>query len=383
MVSAGGEVDAGDLGHQFSALRAVLLVIATIGVVMFLRLAKDILIPLVAAIVIAAVLGPVTNLIRRIVPWTPVAAALAIIAALAVVGVSGYAVSDDLTMALEKLPAVSRQLRDRVTLQPSTSSNPVKKLAEAAQNIEEAATSIGSSSSAGPGRPPAKGTATNTPQETRPSWLRSQLLLGSTTILQGVGELTVSLFVAYFILASGPVLQRKFLRASGNTRRQRARVRRILLQCCQQVQLYLLIVIVTNLAIGLAVWPIFYLLGYEHPGLWALYAGIIHIVPYVGSAVLAGSAAVFYYIDNAQILPAINVGLLVLVVSSVLGTLLPTWLQSRTSRMNQAAVFLGILFWGWMWGLWGLFLGAPIVVILKVICDNVSSLRGAARFLGD
>ena len=51
--------------------------------------------------------------------------------------------------------------------------------------------------------------------------------------------------------------------------------------------------------------------------------------------------------------------------------------------MNQVAVFVGIMFWGWLWGLWGLFLGAPVVVIMKVVCDNVPSLRGTARFLGE
>jgi len=76
-------------------------------------------------------------------------------------------------------------------------------------------------------------------------------------------------------------------------------------------------------------------------------------------------------------------GLIVLAVVSLVATLLSTWLQSRTSRMNQVAIFVGIMFWGWLWGLWGLFLGAPIVVIVKVICDNVSTLRGTARLLGD
>jgi len=92
---------------------------------------------------------------------------------------------------------------------------------------------------------------------------------------------------------------------------------------------------------------------------------------------------VFQYLASGQILQSINFGLVILVVVALVGTLLPTWLQSRTSRMNQVAVFVGILFWGWMWGLWGLFLGAPIVVIVKVVCDNVYALRGTARLLGD
>jgi len=103
----------------------------------------------------------------------------------------------------------------------------------------------------------------------------------------------------------------------------------------------------------------------------------------VGSIALAAVTSAFQYLSTGSVLASVNYGLLILVVVSLLGTLLPTWLQSRTSRMNQVAIFVGVLFWGWMWGLWGLFLGAPIVVIMKVICDNVTALRGAARLLGD
>jgi len=92
---------------------------------------------------------------------------------------------------------------------------------------------------------------------------------------------------------------------------------------------------------------------------------------------------VFEYLSSGSVLQSVNFGLLILVVVSLVGTLLPTWLQSRTSRMNQIAIFVGVMFWGWMWGLWGLFLGAPIVVIIKVVCDNVIALRGTARLLGD
>ena len=147
--------------------------------------------------------------------------------------------------------------------------------------------------------------------------------------------------------------------------------------------MYVVIMLVTNVAVAIAVWPVFYLRGFEQPGLWAIFAGVLHIVPYVGSAAIAAAAAVVSYLGSPNILDAVNSGLIVLVVVALVATLLSTWLQSRTSRMNQVAIFVGIMFWGWLWGLWGLFLGAPIVVVVKVVCDNVSSLRGAARLLGD
>jgi len=361
-------------------IRASLVLIATVTLIVFLHYARDLLIPVVAALVIAAVLWPLVELILRVIPFNSIAAAIAIIGALLVVGGAAWLASDDVGAAMERLPDISRQLKERVILE-QPSSNAVKKIAEAAQNIEDAANSMSASNAAKqPGRPAAK---PETPAEPRASWTRTQLLSGSTTIVQAMAELAVAFMIAYFILASGPMLRRKLFRASGYHRRQRVRFRRILYQSCKQVRLYVLIVLVTNVAIGLASWAVFYLLGFEHSGLWGLFAGVVHIVPYFGSIVLAGTAMVFQYLASGQILQSINFGLVILVVVALVGTLLPTWLQSRTSRMNQVAVFVGILFWGWMWGLWGLFLGAPIVVIVKVVCDNVYALRGTARLLGD
>ena len=147
--------------------------------------------------------------------------------------------------------------------------------------------------------------------------------------------------------------------------------------------MYVVIVLVTNVAIGFASWGAFYLMGFEHAGLWAVFAGVVHVVPYIGSLALAGAAAGIHYVTSPDVFQSALFGIIVLMLASLIGTLLPTWLQSRTSSMNQVVVFLGVVFWGWMWGLWGLFLGAPIVVIAKVICDNTSSLRGTARLMGE
>lgn len=374
--------------RHLGIIRAATFVLAVAALIVFLRYAKDLLIPMTAGLVIAAVLGPVTERLQPIVRSNSVAAAIALLSLLLLAGGGSYLVSDDLVVALERLPEMSRQIKERVALDPP-SSNPVKKIAEAAQNLEEAATTMSTSPAtpeAGTTRKAAVREAPKSGQtgaEPRPSWLRSQLLLGSTTLLQGVAELSVALLIAYFVLASGPLLRRKLFRAAGYHRRQRQRFRRILYQSCKQVRLYVLILLVTNVAIALATWAVFLMLGFDHAGLWAAFAGIVHVVPYAGSLALAAVTAASQYLTSGSVLQSVNYALLILVVVSLLGTLLPTWLQSRTSKMNQVAIFVGVLFWGWMWGLWGLFLGAPIVVIMKVVCDNVSALRGAARLLGE
>ena len=84
---------------------------------------------------------------------------------------------------------------------------------------------------------------------------------------------------------------------------------------------------------------------------------------------------------------SVEMGLLVggasLAVHTVVGYILTPWLTSRASRMNPVAVFVGVLAWGWLWGVWGLFLGVPILMAIKAVCDRVDDLKAVGELLGD
>ena len=67
---------------------------------------------------------------------------------------------------------------------------------------------------------------------------------------------------------------------------------------------------------------------------------------------------------------------------SVEALLLTPWLTSRTNKMNPFAIFVGVLAWGWLWGVWGLLLGVPILVVIKAVCDRVEHLKPVGEFLG-
>jgi predicted PurR-regulated permease PerM len=72
-----------------------------------------------------------------------------------------------------------------------------------------------------------------------------------------------------------------------------------------------------------------------------------------------------------------------LVITSLEGYLLTPWLTGRASRMSPVVVFVSVLFWGWLWGLWGLFLGVPIMMIINAVCDHVEDLKPIGELLGD
>jgi len=70
-------------------------------------------------------------------------------------------------------------------------------------------------------------------------------------------------------------------------------------------------------------------------------------------------------------------------VATVVGTVVTTWMTGRIARMNTAAVFVSLLFWAWLWGVWGMLLSIPITVIVKVVAQRVEQLEPVAELLGD
>ena len=71
------------------------------------------------------------------------------------------------------------------------------------------------------------------------------------------------------------------------------------------------------------------------------------------------------------------------VITSLEGFLLTPWLTSRAARMNAVAIFIGLLFWGWVWNVWGMLLAVPMLMVIKAVCDHVEDFKAVGELLGD
>jgi predicted PurR-regulated permease PerM len=120
----------------------------------------------------------------------------------------------------------------------------------------------------------------------------------------------------------------------------------------------------------------------EQAGAWGVTAGVLHFIPYLGPVLFAIASGVAGFMQFGTALNALTVAGVSLLVAVAVGQLIMTWLQSRFARVNAAVLFIALLFFGWLWGIWGLLLGAPLVAITKVICDRVESLKPAGELLG-
>ena len=72
-----------------------------------------------------------------------------------------------------------------------------------------------------------------------------------------------------------------------------------------------------------------------------------------------------------------------LVITSLEGWLLTPMLMGRAARMNPVALFVGLLSWSWMWGVWGTLLAVPMMMVLKAICDHVEDFAPVSDFLSE
>jgi predicted PurR-regulated permease PerM len=148
------------------------------------------------------------------------------------------------------------------------------------------------------------------------------------------------------------------------------------------VRRYLVVQVVVSVAVGVATGGVFWALGVDNAVIWGVLALALNLVPYLGALVLTVGAALVAFVQFGSFEMAAWVAGASLAIHTVSGYLLTPWLTSLASRLNAVTVFVGVLAFGWLWGLWGLVLGVPILLILKAVCDRVPELHPMADLLG-
>lgn len=145
----------------------------------------------------------------------------------------------------------------------------------------------------------------------------------------------------------------------------------------------MLVMVFTSAVVGLVTWAAFSWIGLEHAAIWGITAGLFNTIPYLGPVVVTGGTALVALLQFGTIDMALFVGGASLAITSLEGYLLAPWLTGRATRINPVVVFVGVLFWGWLWGVWGLLLGLPIIMIIKSVCDGIEDLKPVGEMLGE
>jgi predicted PurR-regulated permease PerM len=298
---------------------------------------------------------------------------------LGIIGASGslmYSLSDDATALIDSLPEAAQRLRLSLRGPREAPPGTIDNVQKAATELERAA-----DEGAAPAAPSPRGVTRVMIERPRFN-IKDYLWTGTLGLAALMGQTAVVLLITYFLLVSGDSFRRKMVKLAGPRMSQKRITLEALDEITAQIQRYLVVQLFTSLIVGVATWLVLAWIGLQHAAVWGVAAAVTNLIPYFGAVVIGAGSALLGFMQFGTLEMALLIGGASFVVHSIVGQLVTPWLTSRAGRMNPVAVFVGVLAWGWLWGVWGLLLGVPILMAVKAVCDRVDDLKPVGELLG-
>ena len=354
-----------------------LAILATVAVVFALDWAQSFVISLLLGILFAYTLNPLVVWLERIKIPRVLGTSLVMMGVVCALVLGTYSLRGQMQTILEQVPAAVTKLSAGFASLNRGQASAMQKMQSAANQIEKAT----SQATGIPSTP--RQQATRVVVDTPGFKLNNFLWAGSMGAVGLLGQAAMVLFLTFFLLLSGDTYKRKLVRLTGPTLSGKKITVHILDDINASIQRYMLMLLATNVLVGLLTWMVLRWIGLENAGAWAIAAGLLHVIPYFGPAVTAGALGMAAFMQFDALATALLVAGASLAIATVVGTFITTWMTGRIAKMNTAAVFISLLFWTWLWGVWGMLLSMPITVIVKVVAQRVEQLEPVAELLGD
>ena len=339
-----------------------LLQVAT-GILVLLSLytfyiSSPVLIPLTLAVLITMLLAPVMSVFDSFHIPRPLSAAIVLGVVVGALGAGAYGLSGPVRDWLQKLPENGAKMNSMLR----SIKQPFAQIQKATEQI--ASTAVG----ARPGTPQRVQVAT--------PGLTERLVGGGAQFLAAVSVIFV---LVYFLLSAGDTFLRKLVSVIPTLRDKRRTVE-IIRSIERDISFYLVLMLLINVGLGLGVTGITAFLGIPDPLLWGALTATLSFAPYIGELAIAAtlfvvSMVTFDTLGNALIAP-----ISYLLLMSTVHIVAP-FIVRRKLLLNPVAIFVGIIFLGWIWGIPGALLAVPLLASFKTICERVTPLNPIAAFL--
>jgi predicted PurR-regulated permease PerM len=352
-------------------------ILATVAVVFALEWAQSFVISLLLGILFAYTLNPLVVWLERIRIPRVLGTGVVMLGVVAALVLGSYALRGQVRTIVEQLPEAASKLSAGLANLREGQASSMQKVQTAANEIE-IATSQATGMTATPKKP-----ATRVVIVPSGFKLENFLWAGSMGVAGMVGQAAMVLFLTFFLLLSGDTYKRKLVRMTGPSLSSKKITVHVLDAINASIQRYMLMLLATNVLVGLLTWIALRWIGLENAGAWAVAAGLLHVIPYFGPAVTAAGIGMAAFMQFDTLSMALPVAGASLAIATVVGTFVTTWMTGRIARMNTAAVFVSLLFWTWLWGVWGMLLSMPLTAIVKVVAQRVEQLEPVAELLGD
>ena len=353
-----------------------LTVLAAAAAVGLLWWAQAVFVPVLLSILISYTLEPlVVFLERRRIPRA-LGVFVVLISVIAAAGYGMYALGVPAATFLDQMPAQAQKLRLELEKRTREGPSAIDRVQEAASELERAA-----GAAAKPTPTPAG--VQRVRIEEPPFRLGDLAWRGSRGLVDFLAEIAVVFFLTFYLMLAGDFFRRKFAGMAGPSLSRRRLVVRILNDVNIQIRRFLYARALISVIVAVATWAVLASLGMNQPVMWGVIAGVLNVVPYVGPlAAIAGITIAGF----AQFGTLAQTGLVCGASSAVAfveGNVITPKLTGRAGSMNAAAIFTSILFWGWLWGVWGMLLAVPMLVVIKSICDQIEDFKPFGEMLGE
>jgi predicted PurR-regulated permease PerM len=356
-----------------NARSMMLIVIAAAAAMFVLQWASEVFIPIVLSVLISYALEPIVlGLIRLRLPRM-LASGLVVASMAGTFAYTGYALSDDAAAIVASLPDAAVKLRQAMRHGKTSAIESVNRAAQELQKTADEAA----------GKNPAPNGVQRVQIEEPTIDVKQYVSWGSASVVAFAGQAVLVVFFVFFLLASGDLFKRKLVKLVGPSLEKKKITVQILNEIDVQIERFLFVRVITSVAVGVATWLAFRVIGLEQAGVWGIAAGVFNSIPYFGPVIVAAGTAVVGFLQFGTLGMAAYVSGVSLFITSVEGWLLTPWLTSKTARTNEVAIFVGLIFWSFVWGIWGTLLAVPMLVAVKACCDRIEDLKPIGEMLGE
>ena len=339
-------------------------------VVVLLQFMQPVLLPLVLAALLFYALDPAVDRLHKLHVPRALGAALMLFIVVTSCGVLAYTLQGQAVTVIDQLPIGARRLAATLRKAPGAEPGAVEKVQQAADELQ------------GAGKTPAPKGVTRVQIE-EPVFKASTFVWSTSMgLASAANQLIMVLFLTFFMLLSDQLFKRKLVEIVGTLSQKKVTVT-VLEDIAAQIERFLVIQLATSGIVAVVTGVVLWAMGLQQAALWGLLAGIFNSIPYYGPLLVTGGLALVGFLQFGTIGMTIAVAGVSLLITTLEGSLLTPMLIGRAASMNQVAVFVGLLFWSWIWGVWGMLLAVPMMMVIKVVCDHVEPLQPVGHLLGD
>jgi predicted PurR-regulated permease PerM len=316
-------------------------------------------------------LDPAVDWLQRIHVPRALGAAVMLLVVVSGCGALAYSLQGQALTVIDQLPSGARRLAASLSKTPVVAPDAIDKVQQAA----DALAADGKPKAAAPG-------VVRVRVEDQGFQARTFVWSQSIALISAANQFVMVLFLTYFMLLSDQLFKRKLVEIVG-TLSQKKITLKVLEDIAGQIERFLVIQILTSAVVALVTWGALSALGLQQSALWGLLAGVFNSIPYYGPLLVTAGLSVVGFLQFGTIGMTVAVAVVALLITTLEGLLLTPMLVSRAASMNQVAVFAGLLFWSWVWGIWGMLLAVPMMMVVKAVCDRVEPLQPVGHLLGE